>query len=144
MRSGSFLVNAHNGFLLLLPLLHFSTGGHANPSDPPAIHLYHCWSSSTVEFEHWAEVPSSCPPNLPQPPAQLLPGPQMGQFLVVTMSSGALWLETLMGGNGRVASSDDTRPGPIGQTQIQTQIDIKIHGDTNTLQTQNNQIQIKI
>ena len=53
------------------------------------------------EFEHWAEVLSSCPPNLSQPPAQLLPGPQMGQFLVVTMSSGRnvrfARAETLMG-----------------------------------------------
>ena len=81
-----------------------------------------------MEFEHWAEVPSSCPPNLPQPAAQLLPGPQMGQFLVVTMSSGALCPETLMAGNGRAASLDDTRPGPRGQTQIQ----IQIHRNTNT------------
>ena len=43
----------------------------------------------------------------------------MGQFLVVTMSSGALCPETLMAGNGRAASLDDTRPGPRGQTQIQ-------------------------
>ena len=83
---------------LLLPLLQFSTGGRNNPSDPPAIHLKH-WSR--VLQKHWAEVASSCPPNLLQPPAQLLPGPQMAQFLVVTMSggffmsSGALWLRLL-------------------------------------------------